>query len=127
MLDKSLFISQEVHAYPVRLSDGSEHPMFFREASAVDFRKFVFAERSGDEDRQAASIAHLIAACVCDADGKPAMTHKQAGRLKPDAANAIFTVILAMNKAGDAEGNGSRPGEKTGSGTSSPSPSAAEQ
>lgn len=127
MLDKALFTSGEVQEHEVKLSDGKVYRLHFREASAIEFRKFFLAERSKDEDKQAASIAHLIAACVCEPDGKPAMTYEQASRLKPDAANAIFNVIMSMNRPEDSEGNGLRSGEKTGSGTSSPSASADEQ
>ncbi|ARP86297.1 hypothetical protein [Bordetella genomosp. 9] len=125
MLDKSLFASAEVQEREVTLPDGGKHKLYFREASAVDFRKFVFAQRSEDEDRQAASISQLIAACVCEPDGKPALTVEQASRLKPAAANAIFSIIMEM--AQPPEGNGSRLEAKIGSGTSSPSDSAAEQ
>jgi len=127
MLDKSLFISGEIQEHEVKLADGNTYKLHFREASAVDFRKFIFAERSGDEDRQASSIAHLIAACVCEPDGKPALTYDQASKLKPAAASAMFNVIMAMNKSDEDSGNDSRPEVKDGSGTSSLSDSAAEQ
>lgn len=127
MLDESFFVEPSPQEKEVVLSDGKKHKLFFRAASAVDWRKFVYAQNSTDEERQAANVAHLIAKCVCNPDGTPAMTFEQAARLKPEPANAIFNVIVAMSKPGDAGGNDSRPEATTGSGTSSLSDSAAEQ
>lgn len=116
-LAASLFVSDAVHERTVTLEDGTEHVLYFKEVSAVEFRKFHIAERSDDEDVRAGSMAKLIAASLCDATGKPALTLKQALTLKTGPANAIASAVLEVNGIGE-RGKASTPGAKTGSGKS---------
>lgn len=120
-------VSQTVHEKTVELPDGKKHVLFFKEMPVVEYRKFQMAEQSADEDVRAGSMAKLIAASLCEADGSPAMTYEQALRLKSAPANALFNAVISLNGIGDKEKKASPPGETAGSGTSSPSPSAAEQ
>lgn len=96
-LDNSLFVSDQIHEREVELSDGRKHRLHFRELPVVEFRRFHLAEASGDEDARANSLAKLIAASVVEPDGTPALTVKDAARLRPDAANAILAAILDVN------------------------------
>lgn len=116
-LDESLFVSDAVHEREVELPDGSKHVMHFKEVSAVEFRKFQMAEHSDNEDARAGSIAKLIAASLCEPDGKAAMTLKKALTLKPRAANALLNAVLEVNGIGNT-GKASTPGVTTGSGES---------
>ncbi len=102
MLNDAFFVSEIIHEKPVKLPDGTEHTLYFKELSAVEFRKFYNAERSTDEDVQAASMARLIAASLCEVDGKAAITLKQALKLKAGAMNAIANAVLEVNGHGDA-------------------------
>ena len=120
------FVSPEIHERTVELADGSKHVLHFRELPSSEYRKFQIAEQSDDEEVRAGSMAKLIAASVCEADGKPAMTYEQALRLKPGPCNALFTAVLSLNGVG-TQGKAQPSVESSGSGTSSPSPSAAEQ
>jgi len=122
----TFFVSPEVHERTVELADGTKHILHFREVPATVFRKFQMDESSDDEDVRANSIARLIAASLCNADGSPAMSVEKAAMLKPNPSNAIFSAVLSVNGVG-AKGKAQPPGEPTGSGTSSPLPSAAEQ
>jgi len=97
MLDKSLFVSSEVQEKKVKLTDGSEHTLYFKELPAIEFRRFALAEQSNDDDVRATSIAKLIAASLCEADGKPAITFDKALQLKASAMNAIFEAMLEVN------------------------------
>jgi len=106
MLADSLFVSDKVHERMVKLSDGSEYKMWFKELSAIEFRRFHIAEQSADEEKQAASMAKLIAASLCEEDGKPAITYKQALKLTALAMNALSMTILEVNGFGGAEKNG---------------------
>lgn len=126
----AFFVSGQVHERKVTLADGSEHTLYFKEVPATVYRKFQIAESSDDEDVRASSLAKLIAASMCEADGSPAMTFEQACRLKGPVSNQLVSKVLEVNgkaPAGENLGNGSPPGETTGSGESSPSPLAAEQ
>lgn len=117
-LDKSFFVSPEIHAREVELPDGSKHTLHFRQLPAVDFRKFSLSERSDDPDVRANSIADLIASGLCNADGSAAITREQALKLTGPAANALFVHVVEVNKLQDATpGKESRPEAKTGSGT----------
>jgi hypothetical protein len=104
MLDDAFFVSPTLHERPVTLPNGSTHRLHFRELSAAQVRGYQIAERSQDDEVQAGAIAKLIAASVCDPDGTQSMTHEQARKLKPQAANLLMAEILTINgMAGDAE------------------------
>lgn len=97
MLDKSFFVSADVHERKVTLPDGKEHTLYFKELPAVEFRRFALAEQSESEDVRASSIAKLLSASVCEADGKPAITFEQALKLKASAMTEIFNALLDVN------------------------------
>lgn len=97
MLDKAFYVSTELHEREVELADGSKHSLHFKELPAIEFRRFALAEQSDNENVRATSIAKLIAASLCDADGKPAITFDQALNLKASAMNAIFEAMLEVN------------------------------
>ena len=99
-LNDSLFVSDKIIEKQVKLADGSVHSLFFRELPAVEFRKFYNAERSEDENVQAGSMAKLIAASLCEPDGKPAITEKQALKLTAPAMNAIAIAVMEVNGLG---------------------------
>lgn len=102
-LSSAFFASTEVQPREVKLPDGSTHTLHFKELPAVEFRKFQLAENSTDEDVQAASVAKLIALSLVDAEGKPAITAKEAARLKPAATAAIMSAIMDVNGFGAAK------------------------
>lgn len=99
-LSAAFFASSDVQAREVELPDGSKHTLHFRELPAVEFRKFQMAENSDDDETRAGSIAKLIASSLVDAEGKPAITVKDAARLNSAAANAIMSAILSVNGFG---------------------------
>jgi hypothetical protein len=127
MLDASFFVSDQLHERTVKLADGGEHKLHFRELPAVSFRAFQIAETSDDPDVRAGSMARLIAASVCNPDGTAAMDATKAQSLKPHVMNALVAEILSLNRLGADAKKASPPAGSDGSGTSSPSPSAAEQ
>lgn len=122
MLPASLFISDLIHEKTVALPDGSEHVLHFKELPAVEFIKFSRLAQEGSEDARAGASAKLIAASLCEADGKPAMKYEQALKLRTPALNALFAAVMEIN--GDKPGNPLPSAENDGSGTSSPSRSA---
>jgi hypothetical protein len=97
MLDNAFFVSTELHEREVELADGSKHVLYFKELPAIEFRRFALAEQSENENIKATSIAKLIAASLCDADGKMAITFEQALNLKASAMNSIFEAMLEVN------------------------------
>lgn len=97
MLNDAFFVSTQVHEKQVKLADGSEHTLYFKELPAVEFRKFALAEQSNNEDIKAGAVAKLIAVSLCEPDGKPAITVEQALMLKAGAMNSIFEAILEVN------------------------------
>ena len=121
----AFFVSSQVHQRDVELADGTVHKLFFREVPAQVYRKFQIAEASSDEEVRSGSLAKLIAASLCEEDGSEAITYEQACNLKASASSALIDKVLEVN--GRKPGNDSPPRVPTGSGTSSPSPLAAEQ
>jgi hypothetical protein len=97
MLNESFFVSQQVQEKTIKLPDGSEHTLYFKELPAIEFRRFALAENSENEDIKAASVAKLIASSLCEPDGKPALTFEKALQLKASAMNAIFDAMLEVN------------------------------
>lgn len=103
MLDDSLFVSAELHEREVQVGKGKKVKLHFRELPAVDFIRFHSTQSEADADARAGAAAKLIAACVCNADGTPAMSYDKALTLKTGALNAIFAVVLEIN--GSQSGN----------------------
>lgn len=99
-LPKSFFAATDIQQREVELADGSKHILHFKELPAIEFRKFQMSEASTDDDVRISSIAKLIAASLVDADGKPAVTLKEALQLKGQPANAILSAILDVNGFG---------------------------
>ena len=99
-LPSSLFVSSEVQTREVELPDGQKHTLYFKALPAVEFRKFQLAEFSDNDDVKANSMSKLIAASLCEPDGKLALTLKDAERLHPLAANALVGAILDINGFG---------------------------
>jgi hypothetical protein len=92
------FVSSEVHERTVKLSDGSEHVLHFRELPVTEFRRFQMAERSDDEEVRIGSQARLIAAGLCEPDGSPSMTYDEARQLKPAVASALVVALMDVNR-----------------------------
>ena len=105
MLDSSFFASAEVQKREVTLADGKKHTLYFKELPAIEFTRYFNAVNSKDEDIALLASAKLIAAGVCEADGKPAVTVEQAATLKPGPLGAILDVLRDVNGLGDESKN----------------------
>jgi Phage tail assembly chaperone, TAC len=103
MLDDSLFVSAELHEREVQIGKSKKVKLHFRELPAVEFIRFHSAQSQANADAKAGAAAKLIAACVCNADGSPAMSYEKALTLKTGALNAIFAVVMEIN--GSESGN----------------------
>lgn len=114
LLDPSLFISDDVHQREVKLADGRKHTFYIREQDAGVLRGFFAGQASDDPDKQADSMARLIAKAICDPEGKAALSLADAKRLK-------FAVQIALTKAisevHSYQGKESLPAEEAESGS----------
>lgn len=110
-LASTLFISEAPQPRTVTLADGSAHQMHFKQLPAAEFRRFFLAMQSADEAAQGQAMAKLIAASICEPDGRPALTVKQAMLLTPAAERAIGDAVLAVNGLADKGEPGSAPGK----------------
>lgn len=114
LLDPSLFISDDVHQREVKLADGRKHTFYIREQDAGVLRGFFAGQASDDPDKQADSMARLIAKAICDPEGKAALSLADAKRLK-------FAVQIALTKAisevHSYQGKESSPAEEAESGS----------
>lgn len=100
MLNEALFISDKVFKKEVELPDGTKHELYFKELSHVDFRKYLMAEQSDDDNVKAESTAKLIALSLCDAEGNIALDFTQALKLNIVATTAITNAIMVVNGFG---------------------------
>ena len=103
MLDKSFFVSTEAQERQVELADGKKYSLFFKELPAVEFNRYWNAINSKDEDVQLLASAKLIAAGLCDADGKSTITVEQAAQLKPQPLQKILEALQDVNGLTDAK------------------------
>lgn len=118
-INDAFFVANTPHKRTVKLPDGSEHEMYFRELPASEFRRYRIAEQSADEEQRVGAIAKLIASSVCDEKGKLAMGYKKALELNLTAANALLSAIHDVNGLTSAPGGNDSPSEDgTGSTTS---------
>lgn len=118
-LNKGFFVSTQIHSRKVKLPDGSEHELHFKELPAVEFRRFQIAEQSDNEEIRIGAMMKMIAFSLCDANGKPVLSHKKAMELNSAASNALASAVLDVNGMGKrASGNESPSEDRTGSTTS---------
>jgi hypothetical protein len=96
-ISDKFFISSELHEKEVPLADGSKHVLHFKELEASEFEKFHEARASDVASERYGAMPNLIALSVCEPDGKPAMTVKQAMTLKPKIQSLLSGIILEIN------------------------------
>lgn len=127
-LPGSLFVSGELHARTVKLFDGTEHTFHFREFTAAEYREVQRLAASSDAEEQDRHRSLLVAISLRGADGETVLTPERAAQLKPSVRDRLYITALQVNGYGQAEavGNALPSAVTTGSGTSSPSRSAAE-
>lgn len=99
MMDDSLFVGSDVHERQVEVAPGRTVALWFKELPAVDFIRFHAHNASTDENTRAGAAAMLIAACLANPDGTPAMTYERALQLKSKPLSAIFAAVLEVNGA----------------------------
>ncbi|MBH1548758.1 hypothetical protein I5U02_02095 [Stenotrophomonas maltophilia] len=86
-----MFASKDVHADTITLPNGDKAQFHVRELPDVEFRKLL-----SEGDR-----AKLIAAAICDEDGKPVMNVTQAAQLKPLVAAELQRVAMKHSGFGE--------------------------
>lgn len=89
--DLGMFASKDVRADTITLPSGAKAQFHVRELPDAEFRKLW---NEGDR-------AKLIAATICDADGKPVMNVSQAAALKPLVAAELQRVAMKHSGFGD--------------------------
>lgn len=102
-MDAALFISDDLQEREVELADGTKHTLHFKQLENTVFKRYSVWVGSDNENVVAGAEAKLIAASVFTPDNKPAMTEKQAARLKPQVMKKIVAIILEVNGFGDTE------------------------
>lgn len=105
-----LFASDAVIEREIKLPDGRKHTLYFRELSALEFKRHLAAEQSSVPKVRDNAAAKLIAISLVEPDGTRALSTERAAQLKPAVSGAIFMAILELNgvippaKAADATG-----------------------
>jgi hypothetical protein len=89
-----MFAPKEVRRDTIELPNGTKAQFYVRAMPDTEFRSIY-----DSQDR-----SRLIAATICDEDGKPVMTVKQAGELKPIVAKMLQDVSMKHSGfGGEAE------------------------
>ena len=99
-----MFAAREVKRDTVELAPDVTAEFYVRELPDAEFRKLW-----ADGDR-----AKLIAACICDADGKAVMDAKKAGQLLPNIAAKLQAI--ALKHSGFGAENEAKAREEAGNG-----------
>ncbi|MFS8372429.1 hypothetical protein JH314_08365 [Xanthomonas campestris] len=118
LFDPSLFVSPDVHKRQVKLADGKEHTFYIREQLSGVVRAFLSGQTSEDPEKQAESMARIIAKAICTQDGNPALSLEQARNLKFSVQIALASAISGVHSY---QGNVSLPSEAPESGSATPS------
>lgn len=117
-LSDSMFVSSSLIAREVTLPDGSTHTLHFKELESAIFERFHEHRASENENERYGAMPTLIAASVCEPDGKQAMNVKKAMSLKPKVQVLLSGIIMEINGFKSAKKDS--PSEETsGSDTSS--------
>ncbi len=86
-----MFASRDVRADTIELPDGKKAQFYVRELPDAEFRKLW----------QEADRSKLIAATICDEDGKAVMNTTQAAQLKPLIAAKLQQIAMKHSGFGD--------------------------
>lgn len=79
-----MFAPKDVQPDTIELPDGRKSQFYVRALSDTEFRSLW-----ASKDR-----AKLLAATICDEDGKPVLSPKQAGELRPKVAASFEEIVL---------------------------------
>ncbi|UXC34779.1 hypothetical protein [Cupriavidus gilardii] len=105
MLSESFFTPSAVNKRTIKLADGTEHELYFRKVSSYDYSRFLAYAASKVPEERAEAAHVLVAASLCEADGKPALTVEKARTLKSEALDPLFAAAMEVNKREPVEGN----------------------
>ncbi|RRU23574.1 phage tail assembly chaperone family protein, TAC [Stenotrophomonas sp. 278] len=96
-MDKSRILTSNAPvAREVTFSDGTTETVHFKQVSAGQVRRWRAAEASSDEDERCFSMQRLVAASLCDADGKPVITEAESANLTPTGLTDLFPHVVAV-------------------------------
>ena len=102
-MDKSkLFRAIDIAEREVKMPDGSNQVMFFRELENVAFERYFLQMASKDIDVAAHASAHLLVAGLCEPDGSPALTIKEAVRIRRKTQQNMLQALFDVNGYGKA-------------------------
>lgn len=85
----------------VTFSDGTVETVHFKQVSAGHMRRWRAAEQSGDDEIRAFAMQRLIAASLCDADGKLVLTEAESQNLTPNGLTDLFPHVMTVAGVGD--------------------------
>ncbi len=85
----------------VTFTDGTTETVYFRQVSAGQMRRWRAAESDGDDQVRFFAMQRLIAASLCDADGKLVLTEDESKNLTPNGLTDLFPHVMAVAGIGD--------------------------
>lgn len=116
-MDRALFVNREtIHKRQLLMADGTTHDIWLREIPSSDLRKLQ--GNIGDPVEYDRTVSRVIAASLCDPDGKPTLTQEEADNLLHGVRMCLATCIAEVNAVGSTVGKVSPPAANSGSGTS---------
>lgn len=80
----------------VTFSDGTTETVYFRQTSAGQVRLWRAAEASDDDAERCFAMQRLVAASLCDAEGKPVITEAESQNLTSSGLTDLFPHVIAV-------------------------------
>ena len=109
-LNPALFISDRIEERSIELSDGTKEVMWFKHLPNTAFERYAIWSNSGDEDVVVSAHARLLALGLCDPGGNPAITAKDAERIKRPVMLRLIRALLEINGFGAKASAAEAPG-----------------
>ncbi|WP_288496695.1 phage tail assembly chaperone family protein, TAC [uncultured Stenotrophomonas sp.] len=101
-MDKSKILTSNAPvAREVKFSDGTTETVHFRQVSAGQMRRWRAAEASGNEDETCFAMQRLVAASLCDADGKLVLSEVESQNLTANGLTDLFPHVMAVAGIGE--------------------------
>lgn len=85
----------------VTFTDGTTETVHFKQVSAGQMRRWRAAEQSGDDDDKFFAMQRLVAASLCDADGRLVLTEAEAQNLTHNGLADLFPHVMAVAGLGE--------------------------
>ncbi len=84
----------------IEMMDGTTEVVWLKHLPNTMFERYAIWSNSADEDVVATASARLVAAGVCEPDGKPSLTQEEAEHIERPVFQRLVRAVLEVNGYG---------------------------